>query len=146
MATFSYSADNVFLSIGGFPISGIQDGSDISISMDSEVMTKQVDVDGKNVVFNKTNNNTATITFTLNDGADANDYLSVMYQAFKNNVTGGILPVFLKDNNTGTTFLSGSCCVQSLPDITVGRESSGREWVMATGQSELYIGGANTAI
>ena len=145
MATFTYSADNVFLTIGGFPINGFQDGSEISITMDEDVVSKQVDIDGKNVTFNKLNNNTATVTFTLNDGVDSNVYLTGIYQAFKNNVAGGVLPIFVKDGNTGTTFISGSCTIQTLPSITVGRESSGREWTLTTGQSEIVIGSAKTA-
>ena len=65
MATFTYSADNVFLTIGGFPINGFQDGSEIAITMDEDVVSKQVDIDGKNVTFNKLNNNTATVSFSL---------------------------------------------------------------------------------
>jgi hypothetical protein len=142
MATFTYSADNLFLTIGGFPINGFQDGSEVSITMDESIMTKQVDNDGQNVVFNKTNNHTASITFTLNEGAEANDFLSAMYQAFRNGIIGGVLPVAFKDNNGRSIFASGSCAVMTLPNLGGGRESSGREWVMSTGQSQIFIGGA----
>ena len=145
MATFTYSADNAFLTLNGFPINGLQEGSEISITMDEDVLSKQVDIDGKNVTFNKLNNNTATITFTLNDGADANAILSAQYQAFKNNLPGGVLPVFFKDGDTGTTFISGSCAIQTLPSIVKGREATGREWTLTTGQSEVLIGSAKTA-
>ena len=145
MATFTYSADNAFLTLNGFPINGLQEGSEISITMDEDVVSKQVDIDGKNVTFNKLNNNTATITFTLNDGADTNALLSAQYQAFKNNVAGGVLPIFFKDGDTGTTFLSGSCAIMTLPSIVKGREASGREWVLTTGQAEVFIGSARTA-
>lgn len=145
MATFTYSADNAFLTVNGFPINGLQEGSEILITMDENVVSKQVDIDGKNVTFNKLNNNTATITFALNDGADANALLSAQHQAFKNNVAGGVLPIFFKDGDTRTTFLSGSCTIKTLPSIVKGSESSGREWVLTTGQAELVIGSAKTA-
>jgi hypothetical protein len=145
MATFTYSADNAFLTLNGFPINGLQEGSEISITMDEDVVSKQVDIDGKNVTFNKLNNNTATITFILNDGADANVTLFAQYQALKNNLPGGVLPIFFKDGDTGSTFISGSCTIMTLPSIVKGRESSGREWVLTTGQAEMAIGSANTA-
>lgn len=145
MATFTYSADNAFLTLNGFPINGLQEGSEISITMDEDVVSKQVDIDGKNVTFNKLNNNTATITFTLNDGADANVTLFAQYQALKNNLPGGVLPIFFKDGDTGTTFISGGCTIMTLPSIVKGRESSGREWVLTTGQAEVAIGSAKTA-
>lgn len=145
MATFTYSADNAFLTLNGFPINGLQKESEISITMDEDVVSKQVDIDGKNVTFNKLNNNTATITFTLNDGADANVTLFAQYQALKNNLPGGVLPIFFKDGDTGTTFISGGCTIMTLPSIVKGREASGREWVLTTGQAEVVIGSANTA-
>jgi hypothetical protein len=37
MATFTYSADNAFLTLNGFPINGLQEGSEISITMDEDV-------------------------------------------------------------------------------------------------------------
>ena len=33
----------------------------------------------------------------------------------------------------------------TLPSIVKGREASGREWVLTTGQAEVFIGSANTA-
>ena len=67
------------------------------------------------------------------------------YQAFKNNIAGGVLPIFFKDGDTGTTFISGSCTIMTLPSIVKGREASGREWVLTTGQAEVVIGSAKTA-
>ena len=145
MATFTYSADNAFLILNGFPINGFQEGSEILITMDEEVVSKQVDIDGKNVTFNKLNNNTATIAFTLNDGVDANALLSAQYQALKNNLAGGVLPIFFKDGDTGTTFISDACTIKTLPSIVKGRESKGREWVLTTGQADAFIGSAKTA-
>ena len=145
MATFTYSADNAFLILNGFPINGLQEGSEILITMDEEVVSKQVDIDGKNVTFNKLNNNTATITFTLNDGVDANALLSAQYQALKKNLAGGVLPIFFKDGDTGTTLISSGCTIKTLPSIVKGRESKGREWVLTTGQADAFIGSAKTA-
>ena len=121
MATFTYSADNAFLTLNGFPINGLQEGSEISITMDEDVVSKQVDIDGKNVT------------------------LFAQYQALKNNLPGGVLPIFFKDGDTGTTFISGGCTIMTLPSIVKGRESSGREWVLTTGQAEVFIGSAKTA-
>lgn len=142
MATFTYSADQHFLIIGGFPINGIQDGSEVTIEMDEDATTRQVDNDGRNVTFNRTNNKMATVTFTLNEGVAGNDFLSGVYQAFQNGLPSGVLPIAFKDNNGRSIFASTSCTVQSLPSLGGGREAGGRKWVLGTGQAEIFIGGS----
>lgn len=145
MATFTYDASQHFLVIGGFPINGFQDGSTITVEYDEDRVTRQVDIDGRNVVFNKTNNNLGTVTFTLNEGAAGNDFLSGLATAFRQGV-GGIAPFFFKDNNGRSVALSDSCVVQSVPGVGGGRESTGREWVLGTGQMDMFVGGAEAAI
>lgn len=140
MATFTYDASQYLLIVGGFPISGFQDGSDITLEMDSETFTKQVDIDGQNVVFNKTNNYMATLTFTLNFGTADNDFLSGIYLAFRN-TSGGIVPIMLKDNN-GRSVATATGTVQNMASLSGGRESAGREWVLGLGQTQIFIGGA----
>lgn len=150
MATFVYDAANHFLTIGGFPIQGFQDGSDIEIDFVSDPMSSQVDVDGRNVVFNKSNDYRATVTFTLNEGAAANDVLSQIYANFRRGSPGGtnpgVVPLFFKDNNGRSVAQSDSCTIQTMPSIGGGRESSGRTWVIGTGQLTMFVGGAEAAI
>ena len=145
MASFTYDAKEHFLTIDGFPIQGFQDGSEIVIEFDEDAITRQVDVDGRNVVFNRTNNYLATITFTLNEGAAANDFLSQLYQDFRRS-EGGLAPMFFKDNNGRSVAQTDACTVQSMPTLGGGRESSGREWTIGTGQLEMFVGGAEAAI
>lgn len=145
MATFTYDAKEHFLTIDGFPIQGFQDGSEIVIEFDEDAITRQVDVDGRNVVFNRTNNYLATITFTLNEGAAANDFLSQLYQDFRRS-EGGLAPMFFKDNNGRSVAQTDACTVQSMPTLGGGRESAGREWTIGTGQLEMFVGGAEAAI
>lgn len=145
MATFTYDAAQHFLTIDGFPIQGFQDGSEITIEFDEDAVTRQVDVDGRNVVFNKSNNYLATITFTLNEGAEANDFLSGIYQDFRRG-EGGVVPMFFKDNNGRSLAQTDGCTIQSMPSLGGGRESGGREWTIGTGQLEMFVGGAEAAI
>lgn len=144
MATFTYDVSQYFLVIGGLPIQGFQDGSEISVEMDEDVFTKQVDIDGGNVTFSKTNNRMATCTFTLNEGSAANDILSGFYQAFIR-TSGGVVPFLLKDNNGRSVVATAACAVQSLPSVGGGRESGGREWTIGLGQTEFFVGGAEAA-
>ncbi len=145
MATFTYDASQHFLTIDGFPIQGFQDGSEITIEFDEDAVTRQVDVDGRNVVFNKSNNYLATVTFTLNEGAAANDFLSGVYRDFRAG-NGGVVPMFFKDNNGRSLAQTDGCTIQSMPSIGGGRESSGREWTIGTAQLEMFVGGAEAAI
>lgn len=145
MATFTYDAAQHFMTIGGFPINGFQDGSTIVIEFDADAMSRQVDVDGRNVVFNKSNNYLGRVTFTLNEGSAANDFLTGIYRDFRNNA-GGIEPFFFKDNNGRSLAQSDACTIQSMPSLGGGRESTGREWTIGTGQLEMFVGGAEAAI
>lgn len=144
-STFIYDAAQHFMTIGGFPISGFQDGSEVTIEFDEDQMTKQVDIDGNGVVFNRTNNHLATVTFTLNEGSPANEFLSELMNDFRNN-NGGIEAFFFKDNNSGTTAQSDACTVQSAPSQGGGRESSGREWTIGTGQLRMEFAPTEAAI
>ncbi len=145
MATYVYDAKQHFLTIGGIPVQGFQDGSDITIEFDEDAITRQVDVDGRNVVFNRSNNYLATITFTLNEGAAANDDLTAIYAAFRNG-SGGIEPMYFKDNNGRSLAQTDACTIQTMPSLGGGRESTGRTWVLGTGQLEMFVGGAEAAI
>jgi hypothetical protein len=145
MSTFVYDAANHFLTIDGFPIQGFQDGSTVEISFVSDAMSTQVDVDGRNVVFNKSNDYRATVTFTLNEGAAANDILSEIYGNFRRG-NGGVVPLFFKDNNGRSVAQTDGCTIQSMPPLGGGRESSGRTWTIGTGQLSMFIGGAEAAI
>jgi hypothetical protein len=87
----------------------------------------------------------ATVTFTLNEGAAANDFLTGLYRDFRQN-RGGIAPMFFKDNNGRSLAQSDACTVQSMPSLGGGRESSGREWTIGTGQLDMFVGGAEAAI
>lgn len=141
MANYTYDVAQHYVIIGGFPVSGFHEGSEISLEMDEDTFTRQVDIDGKNVTFNKSNNYLATLTFTLNFGTADNDFLSGLYQAFRQG-TGGIVPIMVKDNN-GRSIITGSGAIQSVANLQSGSESSGREWVFGLGQTQIFIGGAN---
>lgn len=145
MASFVYDAANHFLTIDGFPIQGFQDGSTVEISFVSDAMSTQVDVDGRNVVFNKSNDYRATVTFTLNEGAAANDVLTQIYANFRRGA-GGVVPLFFKDNNGRSVAQTDGCTIQSMPSLGGGRESSGRTWTIGTGQLSMTVGGAEAAI
>jgi hypothetical protein len=143
--SYVYDASQHFLTIGGVPIQGFQEGSTLSIEFDEDQSSRQVDVDGRGVVFNKSNNHLATISFTLNEGSPANDVLSQLYADFRAG-NGGIAPMFFKDNNGRSLAQSDACTVQSVPSLGGGAESGGREWVLGCGQTTMNVGGAEAAI
>jgi len=145
MATFVYDAAQHYLTIGGVPIQGFQNGSTIDIEFDGDAVSKQVDVDGQNVVFNVNNDRTGTVTFVLNEGSASNDFLTQIYSDFRRKV-GGVEPMFFKDNNGRSLAQSESCTVMTMPSLGGGAESRGRTWVLTTGQMQMNVGGAEAAI
>jgi len=141
MAVHTYDPAQVIIIMGGVPLQGIQAGSTPTLAFDEVAFTKVVDVDGVNVVRSKSNNRTATLTITLGSGSAANDFLSGLYQVDQAS-NSGVVPMMVKDNNGRTVAASTAAWVERLPSITGGAESEGREWIIALGQTEVFVGGA----
>lgn len=82
MATYikTYSPQEVKISYGGFPITGLADGEFINITMNADMTDEVVGAAG-DVALTKIANWTATVTLTLLQNAEANLYLSSIYAA-----------------------------------------------------------------
>lgn len=128
----TYDPKKVILTVGGTPISGYTDGTFLQVTPNSPTFTRSVGADGE-VVRSKSNDNTHTITITLQQSSISNDYLSILADADKK-TNRGMVPVNIKDANGTSQAFWPQCWVESDPDWNYDKEHQERSWVLHTGQ------------
>ena len=118
-ATKTYDADQVSISIAGFPIdSGYADGEFLRVVQEADDFTDEVGTDGE-VVRSKTNDRRANIFIILMQTASGNGALSALSNLDLLTANGaGIAPFLVKDNNGNQLYTGAACWVRRPPDVT----------------------------
>jgi hypothetical protein len=130
--THTYDPARVIITYGGMPISGYADGTFVNVEPNAEAWTKKVGADGE-VIRARSNDNTHTVTITLQDSSLSNQYLSTCKNADK--LTGlGMLPLQIMDSNGATLFFWPQVWVSTDPSWGQAKETTDREWTFHTGQ------------
>ncbi len=141
MAVYTYSPEDVSLSIGGSLINGFSEGTFITVEREEDAFTKVVGSDGI-VTRSKNANKSGTVTLTLKGSSPSNDILSAL--ASKDEIDGsGVSAVIVKDNS-GTTVCAGKGWIRKKAAAEFAKEISDREWTFDIGKLEHFVGG-NTA-
>jgi hypothetical protein len=143
MALHTYDPKAISMIVGVFPIdSGLAPDTFVSIEMNEDLFTLQVGADGEGTR-SKSNNLSATITFTLQQTSNANDIMSGFHQAdILSKTGGGVVPVMIKDILTPTTiFAAKTAWIVRFPTADFGNESGTREWQMMTDFVNQFQGG-----
>ena len=134
----TFLPENIALIIGGISIEGFADGTDVvMIERDEDVWTKKVGVDGL-IGRSKKGNQTGTCTIKLMANSPSNPLLSAM-DAADQATGGGVVPFLLKSGSE--VVASEHCWIQKPPSVGLGDEFPTREWVIAIGQINAYLGG-----
>jgi hypothetical protein len=136
MALYNYDPKKFTFTLGAFPITGFQEGSNISLDPDSDISTTSMGVD-KDFTRNINTNISWTLTTTLQNGSPANDILNSFIRSSSS------LPFLIKDSNTNNTQATGICYIKSLPSLIGGLESEGREYVFTAVDVNPNYGGAS---
>lgn len=139
LKTFDFKKVSVI--IGPHIASGFADGTGIAVEYNEDRFITQVGSDAE-VTRSKSNDNTGTFTLTLQHASKTNDVLSG-YKLLDDASNAGIFPVLIKDLQGNTVAEGTSCWVQSTPSVEFGREAADREWVIATDDLKLFVGGLN---
>ena len=128
----TYDFLKVSLIWGTRELSGFENGSSITVARTTPSFSKKVDIDGA-VTRSRSNDTSGTITFTLSQLSEDNQYLQ-NWLNIDERTGAGVLPAKLVDksnpNNELVTALEA--WIQTQPSRTFGMESSGREWVLET--------------
>src|SRR6056297_3124698 len=93
----TYAADQVRIVVGGVPISGLADGTFVSISRDEQAYNKTTGADGT-TSRSRTGNRAGTIAITLQQTSPSNDVLSGFMLADEAS-DQGVVPVLIKDTS-----------------------------------------------
>jgi hypothetical protein len=136
---YTYASDEVQIIVGGVPMSGLADGTFVSISRDEQAFTKVTGADGS-TSRSKSANRAGSITITLKQTSPANDVLSGFMIADEQS-NNGVVTVMVKDTGGRTLHYASAAWVQQMPDQDFSKEISNREWVMDCARINSFVGG-----
>lgn len=130
MLTGTYNFNEVSLIFGFRQIKGFEDGSEITVERKEDSFTSKAGVGGE-VTRSKSNNTMGTVTFSLDQFSDLNQYLTNIVN-LDERVGSGVLPMKLvdKSNPTNEIAISTQSWLVKPSSKSFGRESGPREWVI----------------
>jgi hypothetical protein len=140
----NYNPKKISLIVGVRAISGFADGTFVEVDYDEDAFTKKGGADGQ-VTRVASANLSGSMTITLDQASDSNDYLSTL--AIADRATGaGVVPVLLRDAG-GTTIATGAeAWVRKQAGAAFSKGSEDRKWVIDIAELVMNTGGnANQA-
>ena len=139
----TYDVRNVRLVIGGFLMTGFEEGSEIDVDRYEDGFSMTVGIDGK-VVRSRNNNKSGHIDFTLQRGNPLNAVLSALATLDETNA-GAPVPVLWNDVNAAplTPEMGGGRAgwVKKKPPVKYGAKAAGLKWVIDIEELDLVVGG-----
>lgn len=131
MSLNTYDPANVNASLGTVPISGYAPDSFLTVEFNADHWTVQIGADGKGNTRSKSNDRSATITFSLLQHSISHDLLTALYQADELSNTG-LGQLYIRDNTTGATFTARNAWVKKPPTASFGAEAQAWDWTVET--------------
>ena len=147
MNLWSYSPDDVVVTIGGFySIEGIPEGTFINVKKDLQSMTSTRSTDGI-VARAKVINSTYSIAISLMRSSPSNDMLTRLWQ-LDELTSMGKFPLLIKDTRGTGYFFSTETWIEEVPDLSYSDTVDSLTWGLRSDRGVIHIGGndSNTAI
>jgi hypothetical protein len=140
----NYSPLKINLIVGPQQITGYADGTFVEVDYDEDAFTKKIGADGK-VTRIASANLSGSMTITLDQASDSNDYLSGL--AAVDRTTGaGVVPVMLRDTGGNTLITGAEAWIRKIAGPAFSNKSEDRKWVIDIAELVLHTGGnANQA-
>ena len=137
----SWDAKEVTVSIAGLLIdSGFADGEFLRIEQDTDDWGDVVGTDGEVARF-KTNDRRANVALILLQTSGGNDLLSGLSKLDMSAPNGAGIGAFLVRDRQGTSLYRGKAAwVKKGPNVSMGREVTGREWTLRVANLERLDG------
>lgn len=139
MSVFTYAADEVRIIVGGVPISGLADGTFVTVESDEQRYNKVTGADGVTSRA-RTGNRAGTITITLQQTSPSNAVLTGIMLADERD-NEGVVNVLIRDSSGSDLHAADSAWVQQPPPAEYGKEVGDREWVLDCGRIDSFLGG-----
>ena len=139
-----YSPEDVTILVAGFiPITGLVQGTFLSINKNLQPFTTQRTSDGQ-VARLRNNDQTYTITMTLHSASESNEALTRLWQ-FDEILLKGKFPLLVKDNLGSSLFFSTTTWIESVPNLDFAETITERVWVLRSSQAAINFGGNASA-
>lgn len=139
MATKTYNAKKVLVSFAGKILTGMMDGSFVTVSRNNDSFMLMVGSDGE-AARAANADRSGTVTVTLMQTSPSNDDLSTL-MATDELTNAGTGALFIKDASGRTLVSAVEAWIRKPADAEFAREIGGREWTFETGNIEIYNGG-----
>lgn len=142
-ATKLYQSEQWTLIINGVLIdSGYNDGEFLTIKQAEKDFTAKVGADGE-VTRSKSNNRLAIVNVKLMQTSSGNDLLSIMNNLDIATPGGAGIGAFLVMDQLGRAkYAAAKCWVSGVPDVTLDKEATMREWEITCSYLIRYDGGS----
>lgn len=139
MTTKTFDFRKVGVSFKGQLLTGFMDGTPISVTRDEDSFTKHIGADGE--VSRAANaNKGGSATLTLKQTSASNDILSnALAQDELTNLGTGVFSII--DASGRTQVMAPEAWIKKSADVTMGKETEGREWVIDLGKLTIFVGG-----
>lgn len=139
MVLKTFDPKEVSIVIGGRAMTGIADGTHLTVSRNNDSYTLTVGAAGEGAR-SKSNDKSGTVVLTLLQTSSDNDYLSGLISADELN-NSGIVPVAIIDNNGTTVVTAAEAWVRKPADLENADEASNREWTLECAELLMFLGG-----
>ena len=138
MAIRTYDPKLTTVIFGPLQIQGFAEEK-ISVSYSDDSFDLAIGCDGEATRVRK-NNNSATITVTLQQSSPSNDSLSVISIADRATNTG-MFPLTFVDGSGSTIAFAANAYIQKHPDLTYSNSNQTCQWVFITDNLGMFTGG-----
>lgn len=135
----TYDASQVSIIVGTRALTGLAEGTFVTVRRAEDAFTKQVGADGE-VTRSKTNNRSGEIEITLQQGSADNDYLSALALQDENLGTG-VVPVNIIDRSGTTVASAKDSWIRKIAEAGFGRDAGERTWTIDCAVIDLVVGG-----
>ena len=136
----TYDFNQVIVSVGGIPIEGYGPDDSIKIEPSEDAYSVTKGVDGS-VTRNRKRKSVTRFTLTLMASSPANATLQGFHTADLE-LNAGVVPVFVHDLQTGSTYFAEQAWVTRTPGRTIGEEIGAIEWLIdAANTTSAELGG-----
>jgi len=127
----TYNFKEVNFIFGVRQIRGFEEGTEIVCERNEDSFTAKVGVEG-DVTRSKSNNTMGTVTFSLSQFSELNQYLTTIMNLDEKVGIGGILPMKISDKSNPRVehAVATQAWITKPSSKSYGNESGAREWVI----------------
>ena len=137
----TYDPSQVIVTIGGVIATGFSDGDPIMSRRSEDSYSKRVGIDG-DVARARNANKTGEFEFKFLQTSPTNDLLSGLFATDDlTNEGTAVVPITIIDGSGRSLATASQCWLQTLPEMSMGKDAGERVWVFCAADLRVYYGG-----